>query len=222
MGTITLTLPVAHTDITAGTLAGDFTTIQTVINGGLDNNNLAPGFKRTTSAYAGGPPGSPTDGDIWVATAVEGSANRWSFQYEAAWVTDAYKWKFIGGSSLFLSQDGSITVAATASPSPGSNGTGTVAAVTYSPTRSGVYQARHTGTLSNTTSVGVTTFISMGGTNYSGNSGIPTAGGFIPALAENEQACTTGSTIVPTYSNNNSGTLTVTVRRLVITPSRII
>jgi hypothetical protein len=176
----------------------------------------------TTSALSGGPPASPADKDIWIATNVEGSGKRWMFQYDASWVTDAYKWKFIGGSELVFQQDGSITVAATASPAQGASGTGTVAAVTYNPTRSGIYLARHNCTLSNTTSVAVSVFLSMGGTNYSGDSSIPVAAGFTPGLAEDEQACSGGSSIVPTYSNNNSGTLTVTVRRLVVVPTRII
>ena len=43
MGTITLTLPIAGTGVVAGLLANDMTTIQTVINGNLDNNNIAAG-----------------------------------------------------------------------------------------------------------------------------------------------------------------------------------
>lgn len=54
------------------------------------------GPKITTSTLAGGPPGSPSDGDIWIATSVNGTARRWQFQYDAAEAT-AYKWKFIGG-----------------------------------------------------------------------------------------------------------------------------
>lgn len=53
--------------------------------------------KITTSPLAGGPPASPSDGDIWIATNVDTNGTRWQFQYDAAWATDANKWKFIGG-----------------------------------------------------------------------------------------------------------------------------
>lgn len=43
MATITLTLPVAGTGITAGLHANNYTAIQTAVNGGLDNNNWASG-----------------------------------------------------------------------------------------------------------------------------------------------------------------------------------
>jgi hypothetical protein len=52
----------------------------------------------TTSALSGGPPGSPSDGDIWVATGVDANGTRWSFQYNAG-SASTYKWEFIGGSS---------------------------------------------------------------------------------------------------------------------------
>lgn len=43
MATITLTLPVTGTIVTAGLHSSNYGTIQTVINGGLDNNNFATG-----------------------------------------------------------------------------------------------------------------------------------------------------------------------------------
>jgi len=53
--------------------------------------------KITTSAFASGPPASPTDGDIWCATSVDaaGGAVRWTFQYDSSQAT--YKWLFVGG-----------------------------------------------------------------------------------------------------------------------------
>jgi hypothetical protein len=50
----------------------------------------------TTSALSGGPPASPKDGDLWIATGVGGQGQRWMFQYDSAEGT-AYKWKFVGG-----------------------------------------------------------------------------------------------------------------------------
>lgn len=53
----------------------------------------------TVSTMAGGPPGSPADKDIWVATAVDGTNGvRWVFQYNAGAAT--YKWEFIGGAPV--------------------------------------------------------------------------------------------------------------------------
>lgn len=43
MGTITLELPVADTEVTAGLHAANYADIQAVINGGLDSNNWAAG-----------------------------------------------------------------------------------------------------------------------------------------------------------------------------------
>lgn len=53
----------------------------------------------TTSALSGGPPGSPSDGDIWIATGVDGNGVRWAFQYNAG-SASAYKWEFIGGAPM--------------------------------------------------------------------------------------------------------------------------
>jgi hypothetical protein len=87
----------------------------------------------TTSTLAGGPPGSPKDGDIWIATGVDTNGTRWQFQYDAAWVTDANKWKFIGGIPFTVSDSVSFTT---------SNG-GTYVSfptpMSYTVVRSGVY-----------------------------------------------------------------------------------
>lgn len=55
-----------------------------------------PGSKTTVSLLSGGPPGSPSDGDIWIATAVDANGTRWQFQYNAG-SASAFKWEFIGG-----------------------------------------------------------------------------------------------------------------------------
>jgi hypothetical protein len=55
--------------------------------------------KVTTSALSGGPPASPADTDVWIATAVDASGARWSFQYNAG-SASAYKWEFIGGAPV--------------------------------------------------------------------------------------------------------------------------
>lgn len=66
------------------------------IGGGYAPNKI------TVSTLAGGPPGAPSDGDIWVATNVDGSGIRWQFQYNAG-SASTYKWEFIGGPDLQLS-----------------------------------------------------------------------------------------------------------------------
>lgn len=64
--------------------------------------------KVTTSTFAGGPPGTPTDGDIWIATQVEATRNlRWMFQYDSSETT--YKWKFIGGPDQIATQSAALS-----------------------------------------------------------------------------------------------------------------
>lgn len=58
-----------------------------------------PSNKITTSTLAGGPPASPSDGDIWVATAVDANGVRWMFQYNAG-SASSFKWEFIGGAPI--------------------------------------------------------------------------------------------------------------------------
>ena len=53
----------------------------------------------TTSTFAGGPPGSPADGDIWIATGMGSNGERWTFQYNAG-SASPYKWECIGGSPV--------------------------------------------------------------------------------------------------------------------------
>lgn len=61
--------------------------------------------KTTVGLLSAGPPGSPADGDIWVATAVDTgnitttNGTRWAFQYNSS-STSTYKWEFIGGSDI--------------------------------------------------------------------------------------------------------------------------
>lgn len=81
-----------------------------------------PGTKTTTSAMSGGPPGSPADGDIWIAAGVDGNGVRWTFQYNAA-SASAFKWECIGGPPVYAKVDTEETVnnaayAALATPGP--------------------------------------------------------------------------------------------------------
>lgn len=62
------------------------------IGGGYAPNKI------TVSTLAGGPPGAPSDGDIWIATFVFGGRNyRWQFQYDGV-TASSNKWVFVGGS----------------------------------------------------------------------------------------------------------------------------
>jgi hypothetical protein len=70
--------------------------------------------KVIVSAFSGGPPGSPTDGDIWIATDPQtaGGGQRWQFQFNAG-SASIYKWEFIGGAPAYLGPQGSLTTSAT-------------------------------------------------------------------------------------------------------------
>lgn len=53
--------------------------------------------KITAGAFGSGPPASPQDGDIWIATGVDGTTGvTWQFRYNAA-SASSFKWEFIGG-----------------------------------------------------------------------------------------------------------------------------
>lgn len=57
------------------------------------------GGKTTVSPMAGGPPASPSNGDIWIATEVDpNDVIAWAFVYESSFT---YPWLFIGGAPWF-------------------------------------------------------------------------------------------------------------------------
>jgi hypothetical protein len=60
---------------------------------------VSGGPKFTISPFAGGPPGSPSDGDFWIATEVDTLGVRWMFQFNASSLS-SYKWEFIGGAPV--------------------------------------------------------------------------------------------------------------------------
>lgn len=70
-------------------------------------NSLVPaliaahGPKVTASVISGGPPASPSDGDIWIALAAGASGENWAFRYNSG-SASVYKWEFIGGSKVEL------------------------------------------------------------------------------------------------------------------------
>jgi hypothetical protein len=99
----------------------------------------------TTGLLSAGPPSSPLDGDIWIATNVDAAVLpsntlgiRWAFQYNAG-SASAYKWEFIGGAPLS---------AEVLTQQPGTVNTGYVDLATIGPSvaisRAGEYIVRHT------------------------------------------------------------------------------
>lgn len=121
--TIALTTIADGSSLTASPVRNNFSDVQTAVNGlisDLDDgaidgdaliwdatnskwsaaSKLAAGRPRAarvvTSALSGGPPASPVDGDIWIASAVDTDGTRWQFQYNAS-SSSSYKWEFIGG-----------------------------------------------------------------------------------------------------------------------------
>jgi hypothetical protein len=58
--------------------------------------------KVTAGAFSSGPPGSPADGDIWVALSVDANGTAWQFRYNAG-SASTYKWEFIGGAPSNIS-----------------------------------------------------------------------------------------------------------------------
>ena len=61
----------------------------------IAQSDMAAGNKITAQAISAGPPSSPSDGDIWIATAVDANGTTWAFRYSSSETT--YKWEFIGG-----------------------------------------------------------------------------------------------------------------------------
>src|SRR5436309_589734 len=128
MPTITLTDPVAATTVASGLVATNNANLRNLLNSGLDYVNLKGnpqlvanesavwngtqfirGPAVTTSTWAGGPPGSPKDGDIWIATAVDTGNLRWQFQ----WASATSKWHFVGGSNWVIATGGGTASSAT-------------------------------------------------------------------------------------------------------------
>lgn len=87
--------------------------------------------KITTSAFSGGPPGSPIDGDIWIAIEVEATNHtRWTFQWDA---TNSH-WDFIGGAPVLLQDESSFAIT--------SNTLGYTNRASYTVVRGGTYLIR--------------------------------------------------------------------------------
>lgn len=116
MPTITLTLPVAGQNILAGLHSTNFANLQTLLNGGLDNTNIAAAGdiqgSKIRQSYGTTPPGSPSTGDIWVFPADATNGVNWVFRYNAG-SASAYKWECIGGPQATASVATDETTAST-------------------------------------------------------------------------------------------------------------
>jgi hypothetical protein len=181
----------------------------------------------TTSAISGGPPSNPTDGDIWIATAVDSNGTRWMFQYNAG-SSSTYKWEFIGGPPAWSHYDypgPTVLGSSTFVTAPGT-------AITLA--RGGDYWLDGVIEMDTTTASGLVEFIGLflkSGTNFT-NAGTPymgyteiTAGtggeavnikGVYPG-----QGATAGDTIAIQGWCNAAGTNNIRFARLGITPIRI-
>jgi hypothetical protein len=67
-----------------------------------------------TVTYGTTPPASPNDGDLWIFPADATNGVMWQFRYRAA-SASAYKWEFVGGSSVYAAVE---TAEATTSTTP--------------------------------------------------------------------------------------------------------
>lgn len=183
----------------------------------IDQTYMAAGNKVTTSTLAGGPPASPTDKDIWIATAVDANGTRWAFQFNAG-SASASKWEFIGGPPIRSDVDTQESQGATALAN-----LPTVQSVVLA--RVGDYdmsfsvQAQNSvgATLGSVAAVniGVTTFMLADFNANTTNNGITT-------VARNKRVTgVTAATTVTLQFSNAAGTMTYRERSLWITPVRI-
>ena len=175
--------------------------------------------KITTGLLSAGPPASPNDGDIWIATNVDGAGGRWQFQYDAAWVTDAHKWKFIGGVSYTMADDGAVTYASTTYGQPTGAG---AAATVFTAVRAGVYDASHIGTFNANTGAVINVGLLFGAAGLNlpilyGSAAEYRPGGGGPKRGP---AITAGQVIAPIYAVT-TGTVTAQYRTTTVRPQRI-
>lgn len=93
------------------------------LSASIQRTDMVAGAKTTVGTWAAGPPGTPTTGDVWLATAVDANGTDWAFLCDSTQTT--YKWLFVGGPPLFaevtttesLTNQTVYTALATAGPS---------------------------------------------------------------------------------------------------------
>lgn len=173
--------------------------------------------KITTSTLAGGPPGGPADGDIWIATAVDTLGTRWMFQYDAAWASDASKWKFVGGPPVETSV-GSVTIVSAVYADLASGPTFTVV-------RAGAYLFEAAAQYAQPNTLGALVSMAVG------NAGSPIvfansgqaygANAFLPLGRAGNTAVVAAGFVAKIQSAISAGTCVVAVPQLYVTPVRI-
>lgn len=89
--TDTLTITRAQEGSTARTVIVGDTVVAAITAKSLTD------IEGTRSALSGGPPASPGEGDLWIATGIDADGTEWLFKYNSSETT--YKWKFLGGSA---------------------------------------------------------------------------------------------------------------------------
>ena len=114
--TLALSTPADGTTLIASRDRNNYTAIQTAVNqiisclsGGTAGQVLralsssSVGWDNTpfitSSALSGGPPGSPVDGQVWIATAAGSNGEIWAFRYNSG-SGSSFKWEFLGGSAI--------------------------------------------------------------------------------------------------------------------------
>lgn len=189
-------------------------------------NVVGPGI--TTSAISGGPPANPTDGDIWIASAVDSNGTRWTFQYNAG-SSSAYKWEFIGGAPMTAHYDypGGVNL--------GTSTFVTLTGCTVTLPRNGDYSLIGSCTLETSAASGRIEFIGLFGTSAAGGlvgagssylgycNIVSTTGGMDYPMAGQYPAtgCTAGDVISIQGWCNATGTNLGRLGRLAVTPVRI-
>lgn len=91
----------------------------------------------TTSSWSAGPPSSPSDGDLWIASGVDSNGTRWQFQYNAG-SASANKWEFIGGPPMHVDDQTGGSTTSTSAVDLGGGST----VLTLTPGRAGNYAIR--------------------------------------------------------------------------------
>lgn len=192
--------------------------IDSTTTGTLPVSRVVGAVKITTSSWAGGPPASPSDKDIWIATGVDANGTRWQFQYNAG-SASSFKWEFIGGPPVW-----SIVSAfeSTASATPADL---TTAGPSFTATRGGDYVVRYgaTSDVNSAASVALTSLFTNAGVRVTGGEAdAATVGVFTSAASEERVAAlVAGTTYKLRYWASNGTTATFANRWLSVVPIRI-
>lgn len=181
---------------------------------------------RTRSALSGGPPASPGDGDIWIATGVSAAGARWAFQYNAG-SASAYKWEFIGGSPAMVGGNPGNLISNLSSVSAGwFYWVGT----DYVALRAGDYQVRGRVTFAYNSAPTIVQMV-LGGTNpaTAGSGSFGSAQGLIDSTTsqntifiEDETTLAANQSVHLAYKGLSSNAVAVNASVMTVVPRRII